>query len=52
MSRILVIDDERSIRNSLRDVLEYEKFNVDEAEDGIRGLSAINNNNYDLIFTI
>jgi len=50
MSRILVIDDERSIRNSLRDVLEYEKFNVDEAEDGIRGLSAINNNNYDLIF--
>lgn len=38
MSRILVIDDERSIRNTLKDILEYEKYEVDLAEDGPRGL--------------
>lgn len=49
MSKILVIDDEKSIRNSLRDVLEYEKYKIEEAEDGMQGLSMIQNNNYDLI---
>ena len=49
MSKILVIDDEKSIRNSLKDVLEYEKHTIEEAEDGIRGLSLINNNHYDLV---
>ena len=34
MPRILVIDDERSIRNTLKDVLEYEKYEIDLAEDG------------------
>ena len=34
MSKILVIDDERSIRNTLKDILEYEKYEVDLAEDG------------------
>ena len=33
MSKILVIDDERSIRNTLKDILEYEKYEVDLAED-------------------
>ncbi|MEZ5021169.1 MAG: hypothetical protein R2756_13825 [Bacteroidales bacterium] len=36
MPRILVIDDERSIRNTLKDVLEYEKYEVDLAEEGRR----------------
>jgi len=49
MSKILVIDDEKSIRNSLKDVLEYEKYKIEEAEDGMKGLSMIQNNNYDLI---
>ena len=49
MSKILVIDDEKSIRNSLKDVLEYEKYKIEEAEDGMQGLSMIQNNNYDLI---
>ena len=31
MANILVIDDERSIRNALKEILEYEKFNVDLA---------------------
>ena len=38
MPRILVIDDERSIRNTLKDVLEYEKYEVDLAEDGSSGI--------------
>jgi len=49
MSKILVIDDEKSIRNSLKDVLGYEKYKIEEAEDGMKGLSMIQNNNYDLI---
>jgi len=32
--KILIIDDERSIRRTLRDILEYEKYEVDDAEDG------------------
>ena len=38
MSKILVIDDERAIRNTLKEVLEYEKHEVDLAEDGPKGL--------------
>ena len=49
MNKILVIDDEKSIRNSLKDVLEYEKYKIEEAEDVMQGLSMIQNNNYDLI---
>ena len=30
MANILIIDDERSIRNTLRDILEYEKFKIDD----------------------
>lgn len=50
MSKILIIDDEKSIRNSLREVLEYEKYSVEEAEDGMQGLSMALKTNYDLIF--
>jgi len=49
MPKILIIDDERSIRNSLRDILEYEKFIVDDAEDGITGLEKVKSNTYDLV---
>jgi len=49
MSRILVIDDERSIRNTLKDILEYEKYHVDLAEDGIKGLDLIAATDYDII---
>ena len=49
MSKILVIDDERSIRNTLREILEYEKFEVDDAPDGIEGLKLINVIKYDVI---
>ena len=49
MSRILVIDDERSIRNTLKDILEYEKYEVDLAEDGLKGIEKVKNAEYDMV---
>jgi two-component system, NtrC family, nitrogen regulation response regulator NtrX len=49
MSKILVIDDERSIRNTLKDILEYEKYEVDLAEDGKKGLEMVKLTEYDII---
>ncbi len=49
MANILVIDDERSIRNSLKEVLEYENHKVDLAVDGLEGLDIISKNTYDII---
>ena len=50
MSRILVIDDERAIRRALREILEFEEFDVDEAEDGKEGLEKAIAESYDIIF--
>lgn len=49
MSKILVIDDERSIRSTLKDILEYEKYQVDSAEDGQQGIDLIRKNEYDVV---
>ncbi len=49
MPKILVIDDEKSIRKTLREILEYENFKVDEAADGLEGLSLAEKENYDII---
>ncbi len=49
MAKILVIDDEKSIRNTLKDVLEYEKFEVDLAEDGVAGINLYSQNSYDVV---
>lgn len=49
MANILIIDDERPIRNTLKEILEYEKYKVDEAEDGPSGLEKIKSVKYDLI---
>ncbi len=49
MPKILIIDDERPIRSTLKEILEYEKFDVDEAEDGQLGLELINKNTYDIV---
>ncbi len=48
MAKILIIDDEKTIRATLREILEYEKYEVDEAADGQEGLMKIKENNYDL----
>jgi len=49
MSKILVIDDEKSIRNTLKEVLEYENHQVDLAEDGPTGLELFSANVYDVV---
>jgi len=51
MAKILVIDDERSIRNTLKDILEFEKHQVALAENGKLGLEVAQNNVFDLIFS-
>jgi len=50
MGKILVIDDEKSIRRALKEILEFEDFEVDEAEDGKEGLEKAKNAFYDVIF--
>lgn len=50
MSKILVIDDERAIRRALREILEFEEFEVEEAENGKQGLSMAKSDLYDIIF--
>jgi len=49
MSKILVIDDERAIRSTLKEVLEYEKHEVDLAEDGQKGIEMFAANSYDIV---
>ncbi len=51
MTKILVIDDEKAIRRSIKEILEFEKYLVDEAEDGLQGLSMAQKNNYDVILS-
>jgi two-component system, NtrC family, nitrogen regulation response regulator NtrX len=48
MAKILVIDDEKTIRDALRDILEYEGYEIDEAKDGEEGLEMVRNNIYDV----
>ena len=50
MGRILIIDDERAIRRALREILEFEEFEVDEAENGKQGLDKVKAETYDIIF--
>jgi DNA-binding NtrC family response regulator len=49
MAKILILDDEKVIRNTLREILEYEKYDVEEAENGEVGLDKIRNNHYDVV---
>ena len=48
-AHLLIIDDEKAIRNALRDILEHEKHSVDEAEDGAAGLEKAKRGGYDVI---
>ncbi len=51
MASILVVDDERAIRNSLKDILEFESHTVILAENGKDGLEKLENNKIDLVFS-
>ncbi len=46
MANILIIDDEKSIRKTLRDILEYEGYKVMEAADGAEGLQKATDDEY------
>ena len=49
MAKILIVDDEQSIRRALRDILELEKYQVHEAIDGLDCLVKIKQNSYEAI---
>jgi DNA-binding NtrC family response regulator len=49
MAKILIVDDEPSIRRTLRDILEFEKYDVDEATDGLECLVKLKKDKYDVI---
>jgi two-component system nitrogen regulation response regulator NtrX len=51
MAKILIIDDEKAIRRSIKEILEFEKYLVDEAEDGQQGLDMALKGNYDVILS-
>ena len=49
MPKILIVDDERAIRRTLVDILQMEKYEVDEAEDGLTCLVKIKQDKYDVV---
>ncbi|MFN8153748.1 MAG: sigma-54 dependent transcriptional regulator [Bacteroidia bacterium] len=51
MAKILVIDDEKSIRNTLKEILEYEGHEVQDAPDGLEGLKKIEAEKFDIILS-
>ena len=51
MAHILIIDDERSIRSTMKDILEFEQHTVTLAEDGAQALEAVGRETFDLIFS-
>jgi DNA-binding NtrC family response regulator len=51
MPKVLIIDDEKAIRRSIREILEFEKYEIEEAEDGAQGLEMALKNNYDIVLS-
>ncbi|MFO8231544.1 MAG: sigma-54 dependent transcriptional regulator [Longimonas sp.] len=49
MATILVVDDEASIRRTLREILEYEDYTVEQASDGEEALDMAQSHSYDLV---
>ncbi len=49
MAKILIVDDEVPIRRTLREILEYEQYEVEEAADGQEGVSRVQQGKYDVV---
>ena len=49
MAKILIVDDDQGIRKTLKNILEFEKYQVDEAQDGFECLIKLKRNDYDII---
>ena len=48
-AKILIVDDEKAIRKTMREILEYESYIIEEAEDGLDGATKIRDGEYDVI---
>lgn len=51
MAKILIVDDERAIRSTLKEILEYENHQVEEALDGAEGWEKIQKGGYDILLS-
>ncbi|MFN7265874.1 MAG: sigma-54-dependent transcriptional regulator, partial [Bacteroidota bacterium] len=49
MAKILIVDDETPIRRTLRDILEFEGYEVDEAVDGLDCVAKVQKEKYDVV---
>jgi len=49
--KILIIDDEKAIRNTFKEILEFEGHEISLAVDGVEGLAMATSDNYDVIFS-
>jgi DNA-binding NtrC family response regulator len=49
MAKVLIVDDDRSIRKTLRNILEYEKYEVEESPDGLDCVVKVKQQDFDLI---
>jgi DNA-binding NtrC family response regulator len=49
MAKILIVDDDQGIRKTLKNILEFEKYQVDESQDGFECLIKLKRNDYDII---
>lgn len=49
MASILIVDDERSIRNSLKEILEHEEYTIETAENGHQALDILKQKNIDVV---
>ncbi|HOY08248.1 MAG TPA: response regulator, partial [Saprospiraceae bacterium] len=51
MAKILIVDDETPIRRTLRDILEFEGYDVEEASDGLECIAKVQKEKFDVIIT-
>ncbi len=51
MAKILIIDDEKAIRETLSEILSFENYKVDTASNGKEGVEMLTNNIYDVVLS-
>ena len=51
MAKILIVDDEVPIRRTLRDILEFEGYEIEEAADGLECIAKVQKEKFDVIIT-